>query len=306
MASPGSRPVPRQGGVRVELCTRGEVDPGFADLTRQAVAAVVAADANAAGPVRLRITVGKQLPGPTLIQVNLQVRGEPARIQISARSPYTAATAAFDRLERQIHRLAQSMDSATSPLPFRRRLAVPGEGAIARLKAVRLQTATAAQAAMRLSAMDYEAHLFTAADAGADAVIYRSGYDQLRVTRQGTTSSSRIPAAIQVDTRPAAVLDPAEAAQRLATNAVPFIFYTDRGTGRGNLLYRRHDGDLGLISPITPDASPQPPSAAGAQADAAAAAGHCESRPSQDAVGMLLEIANSRTANARSSTAAPV
>lgn len=305
MASSGLPPVPRQGGVPVEVCIRGEVDPAFVDLTRQAVTAAIAANANAAGPVRLRITAGNCAPGPTLIQVNLRVLGGPARIQIAARTPQAAAGVALERLERQIRRLSLRLDLTAWPLPFRRMLAVPGEGAIARLKAVRLQVATLADAAMPLSAMDYGAHLFTETGTGDDAVIYRTGADQLRVVRQHTTPVLQAVPAVQVDSRPAFVLDPAQAAHRLAATAAPFIFYTDRDTGRGNLLYRRYDGDLGLISPTAADAPPEQASAMGARADLTQP-GHDGSQPSRDTVGVLLEIANSRTASARSSTAAPV
>lgn len=100
-------------------------------------------------------------------------------------------------------------------------------------------------------------------------------------------------------------LDPAQAARLLAATAATFVFYTDRDTGRGKLLYRRYDGGLGLVSPISSDPPPaQSPflSASAEPDEGSLRAGHCGS---QDAVGVLLEIANNRTASARSSTAAP-
>lgn len=65
--SSGSRPVPRQ-DVRVEVNTRGGIDTAFVDITREAFVDVVAANANAAGPVRLRITAADCTPGRTLVQ----------------------------------------------------------------------------------------------------------------------------------------------------------------------------------------------------------------------------------------------
>lgn len=35
---------------------------------------------------------------------------------------------------------------------------------------------------------------------------------------------------------------------RLCDHALPFLFHTDPGTGRGALLYRRYDGEIGLLS----------------------------------------------------------
>jgi len=40
-----------------------------------------------------------------------------------------------------------------------------------------------------------------------------------------------------------------EASRRLARGWLPYVFYTDAVNGRGQLLYRRHDGDLGLVTP---------------------------------------------------------
>ena len=42
----------------------------------------------------------------------------------------------------------------------------------------------------------------------------------------------------------------ADAVHRLCDDAVPFVFFTDKATGRGRLLYCRHDANLGLITPI--------------------------------------------------------
>jgi hypothetical protein len=44
------------------------------------------------------------------------------------------------------------------------------------------------------------------------------------------------------------MLSPREAARWLADGWLPFLFFTDRASGRGRLLYRRYDGGLGLIS----------------------------------------------------------
>ncbi|GAA1404050.1 sigma 54 modulation/S30EA ribosomal C-terminal domain-containing protein [Catellatospora coxensis] len=304
MEPTGSRPVPRQ-GVRVDVRARGIADSAFVELTRQAVAAVVSANANAAGPVRLRVTAGRCASGPVLVQVNLLVRGEPARVQIAARTPQAAAGAALDRLERQIRRLALNLDLSAWPLPWRRTLAASGEGAVARLKAVRLHTAAFADAAMRLTAMDYDAHLFTDADTGLEAVVYRTGTEQLRLARQQPGNPSMRGCSVQVDARPALVLDPAHAARRLEATAAPFVFYTDRDTGRGNLLYRRYDGELGLISPLAAEPWPSVDRAPAEAGESGGGAGQSGSQPREE-VGVLLEIENSRTASARSSTAAAV
>jgi len=44
-----------------------------------------------------------------------------------------------------------------------------------------------------------------------------------------------------------AISDEDRDSARAAIGSVPFLFFTDADTGRGNLRYRRYDGDLGLI-----------------------------------------------------------
>lgn len=44
-------------------------------------------------------------------------------------------------------------------------------------------------------------------------------------------------------------LAPSEARKELDALDSPFMFFADEDTGRGNVLYRRYDGDYGLIVP---------------------------------------------------------
>jgi len=39
-----------------------------------------------------------------------------------------------------------------------------------------------------------------------------------------------------------------QAVEHLDSGGDPFVFYIDRTSGRGCLLYRRHDGHYGLIT----------------------------------------------------------
>lgn len=65
------------------------------------------------------------------------------------------------------------------------------------------------------------------------------------------TRTSRIALPLTVNPRTIATLTPAEAADRLDAGWLPFLFFTNVSTGRGNLLYRRYDGQLGLVSPAS-------------------------------------------------------
>lgn len=57
----------------------------------------------------------------------------------------------------------------------RRRLFVRPDAAIARRKPVSLQCSTPLAAVAVMDAMDYDAHVFTDAETGEDAVVYRAG-----------------------------------------------------------------------------------------------------------------------------------
>lgn len=109
-----------------------------------------------------------------------------------------------------------------------------------------------------MDAMDYDVHLFTDAETGEDAVVYRAGPSGLRLARQHHVfppgwSRCRAPAGppvpLIVNSRPTPVLTEAAAVDRAREHGLPFLFFTDQATGRGQLLYARYDGNLGLITP---------------------------------------------------------
>jgi hypothetical protein len=193
-----------------------------------------------------------------LVQVNLRVCGTPARIQVAAGSVAAAIAAAAARLRRQIRRLTTAWEPC--PDPQHPPLAPADHGLIARLKNPWLYFGSPSQAAVVLDAMDYAVYLFTDIETGEDAVVYRAGSAGLRLARQHTMHppSTPLTRAMTVDPRTFGVHTAAQAARRLADRRLPFVFYTDADTGRGNVLYRRYAGNLGLISPFVTEPIPQP------------------------------------------------
>src|SRR5689334_15782088 len=158
------------------------------------------------------------------LQVNLRVCGDPARIQVPGWDPAAAIGAAVDRLRRQVRRLTTAWEPWPWPDPLRRALAVPGRGEIVRCKSHRLTVGTPCRAAAVLGGMDYAVYLYTDADTGEDAVVYRSGPTGLRLARQrsmrppapvGPTGSMPAALALTVNARKVPVLTAGEAADRL-------------------------------------------------------------------------------------------
>ncbi|GAA4470741.1 hypothetical protein GCM10023170_088060 [Phytohabitans houttuyneae] len=108
-----------------------------------------------------------------------------------------------------------------------------------------------------MNAMDFDVALYTDAESGEEAIVYRAGPTGLCLSRQRSANPPSMPVTLPltIDPRRVPRLTAAQAAHRLAEGWLPFVFFTDRRTRRGNLLYRRYDGDLGLIAPSEPDSS---------------------------------------------------
>ncbi len=198
---------------------------------------------------RVRFTSGA-CAGPALVQVNLRVHGAPARIQVAGPSASVALDRAATRLERQIRRLTTTFEPWPWPDPQRRSLGLPSAGAIARHKQYPLLVGSPCQASAFMNAMDYDVMLYTDAETGEDAVVYRSGPTGLRLARQRSMRPPSMPVTLPltVNAHRIPTLAPAAAARWLADGWLPHVFFTDAASGRGALLYRRYDGDLGLIT----------------------------------------------------------
>lgn len=238
----------------VRIVRGGPVLDGEVDCARETIGAVAATHHVDPAATRVRLTAGNRADGPVLVQVNLRVCGAPARVQIAGPTAREAVAVAAERLDRQIGRLTTAWQPWPWPDPDKRSLGVPGPVVVTRLKTYRLHVGVPCQAAAFMNAMDYDVTLFTDGETGEDAVIYRAGPTGLCLSRQYTMRPPSLPVTLPltVNPRPVPVLAAVQAAHRLADGWLPFIFYTDRHTRRGNLLYRRYDGDLGLIAPSRP------------------------------------------------------
>ncbi|MEU7867225.1 sigma 54 modulation/S30EA ribosomal C-terminal domain-containing protein [Dactylosporangium sp. NPDC049140] len=203
------------------------------------------------GALRVRLTGAAVPGGPMLVQANLRLFGAPARIQVAGRDPAEAIAAGAARLDRQVRRLSAAWEPWPWPDPERRPLAVPGRPSITRSKSPRLYRRSFCQAAAHLAAMDYDAFLFIDAATGEDALVHRAGPTGLQLTRQRSMHPAAGPGTPPptVNPRRPPVLSPEAAAARMAEGWLPFLFFTDAGTGRGCLVYRRYDGGTGLVRP---------------------------------------------------------
>jgi hypothetical protein len=164
-----------------------------------------------------------------------------------------------DRLERDVHRAAAQRlrhraddewrhgDEPTSPSPYVPRPVEERE--IVRRKTFAFDALSPEDAALELEQLDHDFYLFTSATTGDDNVVFRAeegGYELIEPPRDTPPTSGT--AMRRSNLRPA-VMTVDDAIELLDLGQEPFVFYLDATTGRGNVVYRRYDGNYGLITP---------------------------------------------------------
>ncbi|MBX9983596.1 MULTISPECIES: sigma 54 modulation/S30EA ribosomal C-terminal domain-containing protein [Mycobacterium] len=240
----------------VDVLSAGPVTVAQAEHVAQAVGEVLASH-EITGGARVRLKTGTCGRGPMVMQVNLSVGELPARVA-AVTAGIDDVSPALDRLDRHIARMLAPWRPRPWPDPTRRILTVDCDAVVVRRKSVVLQRTTPLQAVAVMDGMDYDAHLFTDAETGEDALVYRAGPSGLRLARQrhvfppGWAWSPAMPGPqvpLIVNSRATPTLDESDAVRRACEHSLRLLFYTDRETGRGQLLYPRHDGNLGLLVP---------------------------------------------------------
>ncbi|MTE15233.1 sigma 54 modulation/S30EA ribosomal C-terminal domain-containing protein [Nocardia aurantiaca] len=202
-----------------------------------------------ADAARVRLTRGSRSDGTTLTQVNTCVAGTPVRCQIDGPDGLAVRSAA-ERLDGQLDRLRTQAAPRWAPDASRPPLITVGEERpIVRRKVCVPRLCDPATAVAAMDALDYDAHLFTDLDTGEEAIVYWAGPLGVRMARQRRLCPPRefeqLP--LTINPHPTRILTESAAVHRLCDYGLPFLFYTDAEDGRGRLLYRRYDGDLGLV-----------------------------------------------------------
>lgn len=91
--------------------------------------------------------------------------------------------------------------------------------------------------------LDYNFHLFTDERTGHDCVVYRAGPTGYRLAHLTPVDAPEPDTVVPltVSPYPAPRLTIREAVTRLNTTGQPFLFVADVESGRGRVLYHRHD-----------------------------------------------------------------
>jgi ribosome-associated translation inhibitor RaiA len=214
----------------ISVRAREYVTDKLADLARFAPLPVLSAHA------RVTRVAHRDAAKRVIVEVHLDVNGRPVRVQVAAASSYEATDVARYRLRRKLSQLGWHPARTNGrPRPHR-----PGytQRAAGQREGVRHKTfgpapATMEEALSDLELMDYDFVLFTDAGSGMEELVCRGGAGGYQISVLAEAPR----------------LTPAAAVGVLDFTDAPFIFFANTSTGRGNVLYRRHDGHYGLIAP---------------------------------------------------------
>jgi len=253
--------------VDIQVETRGEVSLAAPDYAKAKLQAVVERlhEPVLAARVKLTQEANHAVVRPALAQAVVDLGGQPVRAHVAARTMAEAVDLLQDRLTTRLARVRDHRDQhrhhATAPAgpgtwgdgdgrehrPHRLARA-PQERRIMRHKSYTVSHRTVWDAVFDMEAMDHDFHLFTDAATGRDGVVYRD--ERLGGHCLASTDPAVAPSpGLIVNTAAVPDLSVAEAVSRLDLTGLPFVFFTDAATGRGNVLYHRYDGHYGLITP---------------------------------------------------------
>lgn len=241
----------------VDVTISGQL-PGAAEYVRKKIGGLGRFAHHRVLHARVRLTrhADPAVKRPVVAQANLDVDGRPVRAQALGDTAHEA----IDRLET---RLRSRLQRAAGREDFRRiGLAdvryEPGHFApaenprIVRRKSFSPNACGVDEAAREMDILDYDFHFFTEKATGMASVLYRDAAGDHRLAQVIPVSPEQLAPheiSLTISGQPAPCITVQEATERLGIVGLPFLFFIDAAQGRASVLYRRHDGHCGLITP---------------------------------------------------------
>ncbi len=285
---PRAESTPDDAGT-LTLVSRGAVSEAAAEYAREKVARLVAHHAGAGRPgedaplawgqVKLTHTANPADERSSHAEVTLDLDGRLIRAHAAEATMPEAVDEVVERLRAKLGRLAdrhrRSPEGAapaegqwrhgnrpSAPAPWIER--PRDEREVVRHKSFAPARLTIDDALWDLDLLGYDFLLFTEQSSGIDCALAHSGADtpgaavelhgladrpdlRERLARPGVTALER----------PVPRLTVTGALDLLDTGGARFELFENARTGRRNVVYRRHDGHYGLITPPSP--APEPP-----------------------------------------------
>jgi ribosome-associated translation inhibitor RaiA len=251
--------------VEPRIVVRGDVAPDMVDYARTKVMDVASATSVPvlAVDVRLDHHDDPARERPEHVEFSLDLDGVPVRAHDSAPTMGEAIDAAVARLRATVeatterpqsvqfrHRGRESWRHGDRPDDRPAFFPRPVEDReIVRRKTFAARPESIEDALFDLERLDHDFFLFVHEDSGHEAVVSRAdgGYEISQVVATpDAIAGTEVP--LHVGTAPARMSERTARGVLDGTDA-RFVFFVDATTGRGNVVYRRYDGDYGLIVP---------------------------------------------------------
>jgi len=252
--------------IEVEVTTRGEVS----DVARRRARDKIAALARLTkGPVlAARVVLSEErdprIPEPARAEGEINLQGRPVRAHASAVSMEAAVDQLAERLHQQIRRHVERLitrereSAAAVPGEWRHRTWVhprrPGfersaeEQAVIARKSFAFEPTSLDEAADALEDLGDEFLLFRDPETGEDAVLYWRN-DGLLALIEARSANPPTRGPVPEPSRFSQPISLSTAVTEMSAVGHRFMFFENAATSRGNVIYRRYDGHLGLIEP---------------------------------------------------------
>lgn len=254
----------------IDVVKRGQVDDDAVEYALKRIDGVTAMIGERILFVRLRLSndAEPKRARPALAQATLDVNGDLIRAQVAADTLTEASDLLADRIRDQVQhraerrrarratgRPAQAGEWRHGDLRDERQLfaEIPvDEREVVRHKSFAIDPATPDEAAADMEQLDYDFWLFHDLASDADAMIEHDADGGYRLQRARPVADEAGPIAIELSVvgqpPPTATLD--EAIDQLEAGRQQRLFFVDRATGKGSVIYRRYDGHYGQLSTV--------------------------------------------------------
>ncbi|HSF26123.1 MAG TPA: HPF/RaiA family ribosome-associated protein [Actinomycetes bacterium] len=245
----------------VDVVVRGDISPEIVDYTRDKVVRTTRFADRPVLMARVVLTVDPDPAHdrPAQAEATIDVSGVPVRAKVAATTPTEAADFLQDRLRRRLdqlskrrsdrHRWVTEVLAAAQVGNQRPRYAdrPAEEREVVRRKTFAVAPLTPDEAAYEMDLLEHDFYLFVDANTSQDALIHRRPDGAFGLAEVGhALVPPPEPSRMVLEPAPPR-LSEADAIARLDAAGEPFVFHVDPQTGRGRVLYRRFDGNYGVI-----------------------------------------------------------
>lgn len=256
-------------GPEPTASTHGKVPHGAVDYAKRKVEALYRAAPRPVvhATIRLELEAKAGLERPATTEVSLDLSGRDVRAKVAAPTLHESIDLVEDRLRRQLKRLAEinitkgrrpkvradgEWRHGDEPLhrpQWRERTAEDRQ--IVRRKTFAVGELSPDEAVFEMEQLDHDFYLFVNVDTHEDNLVQRldDGTYLLAELRTHDPQLDGSVASIKAAATMPPELDLDGAVELLNVENVNFVFYLDSGSDRGHVLYRRFDGNYGLIVP---------------------------------------------------------